>query len=81
MSVRGSMTVAERNRYYRAIRRARGQCVFCTNPIASESVCTCVDHLAYQRAVRRTTRDTGHWQPGSRGRRPGWATERTSEAA
>ena len=81
MTIQIPMTVAERNRYYRAIRRARGQCVFCTNPIASQSVCTCVDHLAYQRDSRRTGVGTGRWQPGSPGRRPLWASPNTSEAA
>jgi hypothetical protein len=75
------MTVAERNRHYRAIRRAKGLCVFCTNPIASESVCTCANHLAYQRDARRSTPQTSRWRPGSRGPRPLWASLSTSEAA
>ena len=75
------MTTAERNRHYRALRLAKGQCWFCTNPPAAGSTHTCEAHLAYQRVQGRQTPGLSTWTPGSRGRRPLWATTPRHEAA
>ena len=75
------MTSAERTAHYRALRLAKGQCWFCTNPRAEGSIHTCERHLAYQRKRSRQTPGLGAWVPGRRGRRPLWATSRPSEAA
>jgi len=75
------MTGAERNAHYRALRLAKGQCWFCTNPRATGSKHACEVHLQYQRDRRRQTPGLHVWRPGSRGRRPLWAGPQPSEAA
>lgn len=71
--MKAAMTSAEKNRHYRALRLAKGQCWFCTNPRAENSKHTCAVHLEYQRRWRRETPGLSTWKPGLRGRRPIWA--------
>lgn len=73
------MTVAETTRHYRALRKLKGQCWFCTEPISPRSEGMCDRHLLYQRdyyrARKRVTPQSGVWKLGGRGRPPLWAKE------
>lgn len=63
----------EKCRRVRAKRRAKGQCWYCTKPVAPGSKGQCDDHLEYSRVHSRQTPQGGTWQPGSVGRPPLWA--------
>lgn len=67
------LTHTEKCRRVRANRRAKGQCWYCTQPVAPGSKGQCVEHLEYSRVHSRQPTHGGKWQPGSVGRPPLWA--------
>ena len=75
------LTHTEKCRRVRAKRRAKGQCWFCTNPVAPGSRGLCLTHLERIRIRERVTPETGTWRPGGVGRPPLWSKRQPQEAA